>query len=88
MVAEDAYVGTCGHCLAPLVLNTLTNELVRTRAEEYSFRNDTQSFRLIDRGGVKFGIELDDDAGAIGVALPESLNRILTLARLLRPHSQ
>ncbi len=64
--AGDAYEGNCRHYLAPLIPNTLTCELVRIREKIAPSEVIHNRFVLTDRGGVKFGIGLDDDDGAGG----------------------
>jgi hypothetical protein len=64
--AGDAYEGNCRHYLAPLIPNTLTCELVRIREKTTPSEVIHNRFVLTDRGGVKFGIGLDDDDGDDG----------------------
>lgn len=59
--AGDAYEGNCQQYLAPLIPKNLTCELVRIREKAAPSEVIHNRFVLTDRGGVKFGIGLDDD---------------------------
>jgi hypothetical protein len=64
--AGDPYEHNCRHYLAPLIPNTLSCELVRIREKTSPAEIIHNRFVLTDRGGVKFGIGLDDDNGQEG----------------------